>query len=232
MNRNKRFIERIAKRMQKNGYNCSVKGENILIRIGEKCFEVCVSDAKRWGRRKINVNLYFAFDTMNEVEPIGLLWLASESNNCSKNITTRVWSDHFSCQFDTMVYSSKDFMKEFAIAFNEIGETYKNIAGNYIKVHDNYKIKENKRRPIGFLADKYMDVEEKEEACKLVAQTDCNFAADNKNDLYMKELKKKANFANKVEKQYCDHIREAAETANIAESEYAKQKRVSKQNKD
>jgi hypothetical protein len=75
---------------------------------------------------------------------------------------------------ETTVRSSKEFVREFAFASKQIGFTYQNLAANYGKIKEQFR--EPPVRPIGFLADRYMAEEEKNEECKLVAQTYATFA--------------------------------------------------------
>ena len=76
---------------------------------------------------------------------------------------------HFACVVATFVGSDNDFVREFSFAYKQIAETFKVIATNYPAIMKQYSVK-SERRPIGFLADRYMADEGKDDACKLAAQ--------------------------------------------------------------
>ena len=161
----KHFIRRIVKSFTKEGCKCSFDNNKLIVSIEEKCFEVEISDAIGWLKRKVDVSLSFAFENMDKVQPEGLLWLASESNNDSKCITTRVWKDHFSCRYKTIVIGPKDFLKEFYYAIQEFGKTYVNLFQKYDVIKTNSMNVTPQRRPIGYLASKYMINEINTESC-------------------------------------------------------------------
>lgn len=179
MNRKQRFISKITKHIKKEGCECTVRDNSIVIQVDDKCFVVGISDVFGLVKRRVNISLNFAFENMNSVQPAGLLWLASEINNLGLRTTTQVWKDHFSCRVDTVVYSPKDFMKEFVCACQDIGNTFQNIVSKYDSVKKQFNNDVKERRPIGFMADRYMQNEENSEPCKLVAQTNANFATKN-----------------------------------------------------
>ena len=116
---------------------------------------------------------------MEKVEQEGLVWLMSESNNRSNYTTTHLWEDCFSCRVETIVCSAKDFVREFGFAYKQIGAAFKQMATIYPTVFDHFQ-KRSEHRPIGFLAARYMDEQEKDDRCKLVAQAFSSFAAENK----------------------------------------------------
>jgi hypothetical protein len=179
MKREQRFIKMVSRRMTKAGFECKMmEGHFIVIKDG-KPFEVEMWNTPGWGRRRVHFNLSFAFEDMGEVMPEALMWLASESNNHSDYATMRLLRDHFSCCVETSVRTAKEFVREFDFAYWQIGNAYKDLAANYGKIKEKFR-EEPVRRPIGFLADRYMAEEEKNEACKLVARTYATFAGDNK----------------------------------------------------
>lgn len=178
MKRQQRFIKMVSRRMTKAGFECQVMDGHFIVSKDGKPFEVKIWDAPGWGKRRVHFNLNFAFEDMNKVQTQGLMWLTSECNNHSDYATTRLWSDHFSCCVETTVRSAKEFVREFGFAYKQIGITYNNLVANYANIKEQFK-EQPERRPIGFLADRYMAEEEKNDVCKLVAQTYSTFAAEN-----------------------------------------------------
>lgn len=179
MKRQQRFIKMVSRRMTKAGFECQMMDGHFIVSKDGKPFEVKIWDAPGWGKRRVHFNLNFAFEDMNKVQTQGLMWLTSECNNHSDYATTRLWSDHFSCCVETTVRSAKEFVREFGFAYKQIGITYNNMVANYPNIKEQFK-EQPERRPIGFLADRYIAGEEKNDACKLVAQTYSTFAVENK----------------------------------------------------
>ena len=169
MKRQQRFIKVVSRRMAKAGFECKLVDNHFIVIMDGKPFEVEMWDTPGWGRRRVHFNLSFAFDEMDKVMLEGLVWLTSECNNHSDYTVTRYMRDHFTCCVETTVRSSKEFVREFI---------YQNLAANYGKIKEQFR--EQPVRPIGFLADRYMAEEEKNEERKLVAQTYSTFAAENK----------------------------------------------------
>ena len=179
MKREQRFIKMVSRRMTKAGFECKMmEGHFIVIKDG-KPFEVEMWNTPGWGRRRVHFNLSFAFEDMGEVMPEALMWLVSENNNISDYTTTRFLRDHFSCCVETSVRTAKEFVREFDFAYWQIGNAYKDLAANYGKIKEKFR-EEPVRRPIGFLADRYMAELEKDNECKLIAQTYTTFAGENK----------------------------------------------------
>lgn len=181
MKRQQRFIKLVSRRMDKAGFECSIQDNQFFITKDGKPFEVKIGDAPGWGNHRVHFNLCFAFEDMDKVQQQGLTWLVSECNNHSDYAITRFWDDHFSCCMETTVRSAKDFVREFCFAYKQIGITFQNLSANYANIMEQYWM-QPERRPIGFLADRYMSEKEKSEACKLVAQTNNTFANENKTE--------------------------------------------------
>lgn len=178
MKKEQRFIKMVSRRMTKAGFECKmVDGHFIVIKDGQP-FEVEMWNTPGWGRRRVHFNLSFAFEDMDKVMPEALMWLASESNNNSDYTTTRLLRDHFSCCVETSVRNAKEFVREFGFAYWQIGNAYKDLVSNYARIKNTFR--EQPVRPIGFLADRYLAELEKENECKLVAQTYTTFAGENK----------------------------------------------------
>jgi hypothetical protein len=176
MKRQQHFIKVVSRRMAKAGFECKMVDNHFIVIMDGKPFEVEMWDTPGWGRRRVHFNLSFAFDEMDKVLLEGLVWLTSECNNHSDYTVTRYMRDHFTCCVETTVRSSKEFVREFAFATKQIGFTYQNLAANYGKIKE--KFREQPVRPIGFLANRYMAEEEKNEECKLVAQSYTTFAGE------------------------------------------------------
>ena len=87
----------------------------------------------------MHFNLSFAFDEMDKVMFEGLVWLTSECNNHSDYTVTRYMRDHFTCCVETTVRSSKEFVREFAFAYKQIGFTYQNLAANYGEIKEKFR---------------------------------------------------------------------------------------------
>lgn len=179
MKREQRFVKVVRRRMARAGFDCKMLDNHIIVIKEGKPFEVEMWDTPGWGRRRVHFNLSFAFDEMDKVMPEGLMWLVSESNNHSNYTTTRLLRDHFSCYVETLVHSPKEFVREFGFAYRQIGITYKDLATNYNRIKDEFR-EPLVPRPIGFLADRYMDEVAKMYECDLVAQTYTTFADENK----------------------------------------------------
>jgi len=180
MKREQRFIKVVSRKMAKAGFECQMIDEHFVISQEGKPFVVDMWETSGWGKRRVHFNLSFAFDGMENVMPEGLIWLVSESNNISRFTTTRLLRDHFTCCVETTVHTAKEFAREFAFATKQIGVAYKNLAANYAKIKKEEFREPEVRRPIGFLAERYMAEVEKLEECKLVALSYHNFAAENK----------------------------------------------------
>ena len=179
MKRKQRFIKVISRRMTKAGFECKMLDNHFIVIKDGRPFEVEIWDIPGWGRRRVHFNLSFAFNDMDKVMPEGLMWLASESNNHSAYTTTRLLRDHFSCCVETSMCSAKEFMREFVFAYKQIGITYKDLTTNYNRIKEEFR-EPPVPRPIGFLADRYMDEVAKMYECELVAQTYITFADENK----------------------------------------------------
>lgn len=177
MKRQQRFIKVVSSRMAKAGFECQMKDNHFIVIKDGMPFEVEMWNVPGWGKRRVHFNLSFACEGMDQVKIEGLMWLTSECNNHSDYTVTRYMCDHFTCCVETTVRSSKEFVREFAFASKQIGLTYQNLAANYGKIKEQFR--EQPVRPIGFLADRYMAEEEKNEECKLVAQTYTTFAGEN-----------------------------------------------------
>ncbi len=182
MKREQRFIKVITRKMTKAGFECKMKdGRFIMIKDG-KPFEIEMWETPGWGRRRVHFNLSFALEEMSNVKSEALMWLATESNNHSDYTVTRLSSDHFSCSVETTVRSAKEFAREFGFAYKQIGITCKNLIANYDRIKDEFRVPPV-HRPIGYLADRYMEEEKKLNERKLVAQTYSTFADEtNKNE--------------------------------------------------
>ena len=179
MKREQRFMKAISRQLTKAGMECRMEDRSFVIFKNGEPFMVKIWNAPGLGKRRVHFYLNFAFEDMGKVEPQGLMWLALECNNQSDYTTTHLWADHFSCCVETTLRSPKEFVREFEFAYLQIGNTYKNLAENYNDIKRQF-IVQPKRRPIGFLADRYQTDEEKNEECKLVAQSEPNFADESK----------------------------------------------------
>ena len=176
MKRDQRFMSAICAKMNKAGYNAKVEDGLLVISDDEKEFVVEMWNIGRLGKRRVHFNLPFAMDGMDTMDALGLAALASECNNHADFTTVQFLSDHFLCRLESIVRTPKEFVREFGFAYKMIGQAYMTLAKNYPTFHEHFK-KEEPRRPIGFLADRYMSQEENPEACKSVAQKVCTFAA-------------------------------------------------------
>ena len=175
MKREQRFIKMVSRRMVKAGFECKMVDNHFIVIKDDKPFEVVMWDIPGWGKRRVHFNLSFAFEDMGNVKPEALMWLTSECNNHSDYATTRLLRDRFSCCVETSVRTAKEFVREFGFAYWQIGNAYKDLAANYNKIKNEFRVQPG-RRPIGFLADRYMDEETNNEACKMIAQTYSTFA--------------------------------------------------------
>ena len=179
MKREQRFIKVVSRKMAKAGFECQMKDNHFIVIKDGMPFEVEMWNVPGWGKRRVHFNLSFACEGMEQVKIEGLMWLTSECNNHSDYTTTRFLRDHFSCCVETTVRTAKEFVREFAFASKQLGFTFQNLNANYSNIREKFA-DQPARRPIGFLADRYMAEEEKNDACKLVAQTYSTFAAENK----------------------------------------------------
>lgn len=177
--REQRFIKVVSHRMTKAGFECKMVDNHFIVIKDGRPFEVEMWDIPGWGRRRVHFNLSFAFNDMDKVMPEGLMWLASESNNHSAYTTTRLLQNHFTCCVETSVRSTKEFMREFGFAYRQIGIAYMDLTTNYNKIKVEFR-EQSAPRPIGFLADRYIDEVAKMYECELVAQTYTTFADENK----------------------------------------------------
>ena len=178
MKREQRFIKVVSRRMTKAGFECKMMDNHFIVIKDGKPFEVEMWNTPGWGRRRVHFNLSFAFEEMDKVKPEGLMWLTSECNNHSDYTVTRYMRDHFTCCVETTVHSSKEFVREFAFATKQLGLTYQNLAANYSSIKEKF-VEQSARRPVGFLADRYMAEEEKKR-CVQIGCTDLTTFADKK----------------------------------------------------
>ena len=176
MKRGKRFMNAICAKMNKAGYSAKVEDGLLVIGDGEKDFIVEMWDIGRMGKRRVHFNLQFAMDGMDTMDALGLAALASECNNHADFTTIQFLSDHFLCRLESVVRTPKEFVREFGFAYKMIGQSYMTLAKNYPMFHEHFK-KEEARRPIGFLADRYMPQEESPEPRNSLAHKGCIFAA-------------------------------------------------------
>ena len=179
MKREQRFMKAVSRQMTKAGLECKMQDNRLLIIKDGKPFEVKTWNAPGWGKRRVHFYMNFSFEDMEEVEPQGLMWLTLECNNQSDYTTIHLWEDHFSCCVETTLRSVKEFGREFDFAFFQINNTLKSLAQKYNDIKRQFMV-QPARRPIGFLADRYLTNEEKHEECKLAAQTESNFADETK----------------------------------------------------
>lgn len=179
MKREQRFIKMVSRRMTKAGFECKMVEDHFIVIKDGKPFEVEMWNTPGWGKRRVHFHLTFAFEDMGKVMPEALMWLVSESNNHNDYATTRLLRDHFSCCVETSVRTAKEFVREFGFAYWQIGNAYQDLVANCNKIKNEFW-EQPVRRPIGFLADRYMEEAEKMNACKLVAQSYTTFAGANK----------------------------------------------------
>ena len=177
MKREQRFIKVVTRRMTKAGFECKMMDNHFIVIKDGKPFEVEMWNTPGWMKRRVHFNLNFAFDDMDQVMPEGLMWLTSECNNHSDYTTTRLLRDHFSCCVETTVRSAREFVQEFGFAFKQIENTYKGMVMNYSKIKNEFR-EQPAPRPIGFLADRYMEEAKNLNECKLIAQTYSTFAGE------------------------------------------------------
>lgn len=177
MRRKQRFIKLVSRRLTQAGFECKITDNLFVVIKDGKPFDVQIWDVPGWGKRRVHFTLNIAFDSMDQVMPEALLWLSSECNNHSDYTMTRLLQDHFSCCVETTVRSAKEFVREFGFAFKQIEITYKGLVANYSKIKEEFK-EQPAPRPIGFLADRYMEEVKELNECKLVAQTYTTFAAE------------------------------------------------------
>lgn len=164
------FLKGVCAKMAKSGHKCVLKAEDILAISTERGTVFAqMWDTPDKGRRRIHFIQELMIQGMENLSREGAAVLVSECNN-NTNYTTMQFEDgHFACVVATFVGSDSDFVREFSFAYKQIAETFKVIAANYPAIMKQYTIK-TERRPIGFLANRYMAEEEKSDMCKLVAQ--------------------------------------------------------------
>lgn len=179
MKREQRFIKMVSRKMTKAGFECKMTDDQFIVIKDGKPFVVEIWDTPSLGRRRVHFSLNFIIEEMDTVMPEALMWLASESNNSSDYTTMRLLRNHFSCCVETSVRSPKEFVREFGFAYKQIAFAYKDLFTNYNRIKNDFR-EEPVRRPIGFMADRYMAELEKEKECKLAAQSYTTFAGKHK----------------------------------------------------
>ena len=157
MRRKQRFIKVVSRRLTQAGFECKITDNLFVVIKDGKPYEVQIWDVPGWGKRRVHFTLNIA--------------------NHSDYTMTRLLQDHFSCCVETTVRSTKEFVREFGFAFKQIEITYKGLVANYSKIKEEFK-EQPAPRPIGFLADRYMEEVKELNECKLVAQTYTTFAAE------------------------------------------------------
>lgn len=177
----KDFIKGVCAKMAKSGHKCVLKTENLFVINTERGSVF----AQMWetpdkGRRRIHFIQEIMIQGMENLSNEGAAILVSECNNNMDYTTMQFEDGHFACVVVTFVGSDSDFVREFNFAFKQIGDTLKVLAANYPAIMKQYNVR-SERRPIGFLAERYMAEKEKTGICKLVAQTYSTFAAENNN---------------------------------------------------
>jgi hypothetical protein len=178
MKKGEKLINEAVRRMNKDGFKCHKDDKHFIIEFGGKQYSVHAWSTSHTDKLRVNFCLEFGFEGMDKVQPQGLTLLTSECNNHHDLTTTLLHEDHFTCRVETVIGSAKEFSKEFVFAKQEIENTIRELADNYEVVKEEFKL-QPARRPIGFLADRYGN-EEKNDVCKLVAQTHTTFASENK----------------------------------------------------
>ena len=91
----------------------------------------------------------------------GAAILVSACNNHMEYTTMQFVNGHFACYVTTFVGSDKDFVREFNFAYKQIGNTVESLLANYPAIMKRYTAP-TVRRPVGFLADRYMAEQEKQ----------------------------------------------------------------------
>lgn len=164
------FIKGVCAKMGQSGRKCVRKAEDLLVISTDRGSVFAqMWDTPDRGRKRIHFIQEIMIQGMENLSNEGAAVLVSECNN-NMNYSTMQYEDgHFACVVVTFVGSDSDFVREFDFAYKQIGDTLKTLMANYPMVLKQYMVK-SERRPIGFLADRYKAGEEKNEACKLVAQ--------------------------------------------------------------
>ena len=176
----KNFIKNVCDRMAKSGHECVLQEENLLVIKTERgAVFAQMWDTPDKGRRRIHFFQELVVQGVENLSAEGAAVLVSLCNNNTDYTTMQFEDGHFACVIATFVGSDKDFVREFNFAFKQLGDTFKAFAANLPAIMKMYKSSSN-RRPIGFLADRYLVQEEKQDECKLVAQKELTFANENK----------------------------------------------------
>lgn len=176
MKREERFVKEVIAKMTKSGINCGMENNRLVIQQDGKRFDVCMWKTPGWSNRRVHFVFSFGFQEMANIKTRGLLWLVSECNNHSDYTTTQLMGDQFVCRVETSVRSTKDFAREFEFASKQIGLIIDNIVNNFPVLQQNFS-KQPKRVEVGFLASRERQCQENNEACRLAAHNDDNFAA-------------------------------------------------------
>ena len=164
------FIKSVCANMNKNGHKCVLKAENVFVISTERgCVFAQMWDMPEKGRKRIHFIQELMIQGMENLSNEGAAILVSKCNNNMDYTTMQFEDGHFACVVATFVCSDTDFVREFNFAYKQIGDTFNMVAANYPAIMKQYMVK-TERRPIGFMAERYMAEKEKNEACKLVAQ--------------------------------------------------------------
>ncbi len=119
-----RLQKDVCRTLDSEGYDWKMCEGDLYISKGDICFQTVMWDM---GVNKSNKRTYFIYrysgEKLGEIDKNGLLHLVSITNYENPHVTMVLESQEcLYCRFETCVCSSKDFMQEFKVAYNKIGE--------------------------------------------------------------------------------------------------------------
>lgn len=141
---------KICKQLDKSGFRYEKKEGELYVVKNDSHFQVQLFDSCNRGIKHLYVIYEFRDDNSDKVTADGWSRACNVINTRNTETVFVTLEDHFYCCYQSAIGNSKDFMKEFGLAYDAIGEAMADYHRLYPFLERDYPNNTGNNKSIGF----------------------------------------------------------------------------------